>query len=118
MKSKTVWSYSGSDDGDFVIWKNSKYVANVGSTPFVEMPPTQVAFDVDKAHAELIVKALNAHLNRKEILDKLRDILHSLWSKYRDGVPYDTEIKDEFSKLQAAAFRLAEGTPHPLEEKK
>jgi len=56
------WSYTGDEDGDFIIWENEAFVANVGGSSFVPIPPTQVAFDVDKAHAELIVKAVNAYL--------------------------------------------------------
>lgn len=58
-KKAPVYSYTGQSNGDFVIWKGEQFVANIGGSSFAEVGKQQIAFDVDKAHAELIVNALN-----------------------------------------------------------
>lgn len=60
-KAEAIYSYTGNEDGDFVIWKGEQFVANVGGSALAEVGKQQIAFDVDKEHAELIVNALNAY---------------------------------------------------------
>lgn len=56
---KAEYSYTGTEDGDFVIWKGEKFVANVGGAALAQVGKKQVAFDLDKEHAELFVTAVN-----------------------------------------------------------
>ena len=67
-KAVSVYSYTGLEDGDFVIWKADKFVANVGASALAEAGKQQIAFDVDKEHAELIVNALNGDTYRQGFL--------------------------------------------------
>jgi len=41
VQPRGPWSYTGDEDGDFVIWENGAFVANVGGSSFVPIPPTQ-----------------------------------------------------------------------------
>lgn len=67
MLEKASYSYTGTDDGDFVIWKGETFVANVGGAALAEVGKQQIAFDVDKANAELIVNALNAYSSQASV---------------------------------------------------
>ncbi len=57
------WSYSGDEDGDFVIWGpgDDNFVANVDQESFGPVPPSKIAFDLNQANAKLIVAAVNAY---------------------------------------------------------
>ena len=57
------WAFDGDADGDFVIWSSGKFVANLGSPVqrVSDDPSKLVAFDLDRANALLIVRAVNAH---------------------------------------------------------
>jgi hypothetical protein len=53
------WSYSGDDDGDFVVWGpgRDEFLANVDQESFGPVPPMKVAFDINQANARLIAAA-------------------------------------------------------------
>src|ERR1700722_17742685 len=53
------WTYSGDEDGDFVIWGpgRNEFLANVDQESFGPVPPMKIAFDINQANARLIAAA-------------------------------------------------------------
>lgn len=55
------WTYSGDEDGDFVVWSSEGCLGNIGGAPFAPVysdPKNEmVAFDLEQANAQLIAAA-------------------------------------------------------------
>lgn len=50
------WSYTGEDDGDFIVWSGEDFVGNIGAA----MQRVGVIIDLDRANARRIVACVNA----------------------------------------------------------
>lgn len=109
-KPEAKYSYTGTNDGDFVIWKGETFVTNVGGAALAEVGKQQIAFDVDKENAELIVNALNQSRQARatiaaqaEQIERLRTACQSAKSFIVSCELYETRAGTEIiAELRAA----------------